>query len=168
MADRVSATIRIGGRLPAAGLPELIAIIEEDALGPEWDASFNDPEELATYLRDGAEGVSFYDDQVANGEFGRLQAFCVHYRLNYVLTYDGYGGQWSPARRIRRPDDEGDGVTCPLTEDQGEACVSSAQIKALGLTTLDEVLQHLERFDLAQVPAFEIVSDPRHHTGAEP
>src|SRR3546814_20058082 len=37
MADRVSASITIGGALPSALLPDFIALIEQQGLSTEWD-----------------------------------------------------------------------------------------------------------------------------------
>src|SRR3546814_14072553 len=37
MADRVSASITIGGALPSALLPDFIALIEQQCLSTEWD-----------------------------------------------------------------------------------------------------------------------------------
>ena len=153
MADRVSANIRVGGVLPADALAEFMRIIEEEDLGPGWDESFVDADELTAYICDGASGVSFYAHEVRRGEFDGLQAFCVRQGLTYVLTYDGFGGEWGPGRRIRRPEDGDVGVSCPLDADGGSACITAEQIKALGLTSVDAILSHLERFDLGETPA---------------
>ena len=37
MADRVSASITIGGTLPSMLLPEFITLIEQEGLSTEWD-----------------------------------------------------------------------------------------------------------------------------------
>jgi len=156
MSDRVDATITIGGPLPADRLEALIDAIEEDALGPEWDATFLTRDEVVAYLQDGAEGVTLYAREVASGELPSVQAFCVEVGLSYVLTYDGYGCQWGPARRIRRPGDEGEGVTCSLNADCGSACVTLGDIRYLGLADLEAVLAHLALFDDPHVPPLDI------------
>ncbi len=94
MADHVSASIKVGGVLAATQLAEFINLIGCEGLGPDWDGGFGNEAELRTYLADGDAGVTFYAHEVRGGEFEDLQAFCVSQGLTYVLTYDGYGGEW--------------------------------------------------------------------------
>ncbi len=92
MADRVSASIKVGGVLAATQLAEFINLIGCEGLGPDWDGGFESEAELRTYLSDGDAGVTFYAHEVRGGEFEDLQAFCMSQGLTYVLTYDGHGG----------------------------------------------------------------------------
>ena len=156
MADRVSASIKLGGDLPITLLPDLVRLIEDEDLGPHWDGPFTSEAEIRTYLAAAAAGLTLYANEVTSGEFEALQAFCVDHRLTYVLTYDGSGGLWAPGRRIRRPDDRGDGLTCTLDDSLGFACISADQIRALELRSLEDILAHLERFDLSETPPFTI------------
>lgn len=156
VADRVSASIKLGGDLPVTLLDDPVRLIEDEDLGPDWDGPFTSEAEIRTYLAGGAAGVTLYANEVSSGEFEALQAFCVDYRLTYVLTYDGSGGPWAPGRRIRRPDDRGDGFTCTLDDSLGFACISADQIRALQLGSIEDVLAHLERFDLSETPPLTI------------
>ena len=162
MADRVDATITIGGPVPADRLEDLLDAIEADHLGSDWEERFASRDDLRAFLQDGAEGVTLYGREVASGEFVELQAFCLEVGLTHVLTYDGYGGQWGPARRIWRPGDPGDGLTCSLNADGGFACVTSDDIRHLELADMEAVLQHLELFNDPHVPPLEISRDAGH------
>ena len=160
MDDRVSASLKVGGMLTSSALPEFIELLQEEDVGPYWDQSFQTEADLMAYLEDGASGVTFYAHEVRGGEFEDLQAFCVRQGLTYVLTYDGFGGGWAPGRRIRRPQDGGEGLTCTLHEDMGAACISGDQITALGFSTIADVLSHLERFNRSETPDLVIVAAP--------
>ncbi len=168
MADRVSASLKVGGVLPSSALPELIELIQQEGVGPDWGESFQTEGDLLAHLRNGASGVTFYAFRVRNGEFEDLQDFCARHGLTYVLSFDGLGGGWAPGRRIRRPQDRGQGLTCTLDGDRGAACLSADQIPALGLTTVQEILAHLERFDLSETPPFVIDDAPAASVEAAP
>ena len=152
MADRVSASIKVGRVVAATQLAEFTNLIDCEGLGPDWDGGFESEAELRAYLSDGDAGVTFYAHEVRDGEFEDLQAFC----MSQGLTYDGYAAEWGPGRRIRRPQDPGAGVSCPLDADQGYACIGAEQIATLGLRSLKDILAHLERFDLSETPPFVI------------
>lgn len=159
MADRVDATITIGGPVPADRLEDLLDAIEAERLRRDWEEPFQDRGDLLAHLQDGAEGVTFYGREVAGGEFDELQTFCQKVGLTYVLTYDGYGGEWGPARRIRRPGDVGDGLTCSLSADGGYACLTDDDIRFLGLADVEAILEHLRLFNDPHVPPLELPED---------
>ena len=159
MANRAGATITIGGPVPADRLEDLLQMIEAEGLGSDWDEPFSSRQELLSYLEAAAEGAAFYAREVADGEFDALQAFCVEVGLTYVLTSDGYSCEWGPSRRIRRPGDAGDGVTCSLNMDGGYACVSADDIRYLELADLEAVLAFLARFNDPRVPPLEFGRD---------
>lgn len=156
MSDRVSATLTIGGPVPRGRLDELIDAIEAEDVGPDWDVGFDSREDILAHLANGATGANLCRHEVAAGEFEGLQAVCMALGLAYVLTYDGYGGSWGPARRIWRPGDYGDGKTCSLESDGGAACVTAGDIRHHQFDSVDAVLAHLALFDDPHVPPLEI------------
>lgn len=156
MGNRVDATITIGGPVPADRLEDLLDAIESERLGRDWEERFQSRDDLLAYLRDGAEGVTLYGREVTGGEFDELQRFCVEVGLTYVLSYDGYGSEWGPSRRICRP---GDGLTCSLNADGGTPCVTADDIRFLEFADVEAVLAHLRLFDDPHVPPLEI-EDP--------
>ena len=168
MANRVSASLKVGGVLPSSALAEFIELILEQNLGPDWDEYFDDEADLSVHLADGAEGVTFYAHEVAGGEFEDLQAFCLRQGLTYVLTYDGFGGEWAPGRRIRRPEDRGEGMTCTLDADMGAACISADEITARGFGAVADILAHLDRFNRSETPDFVIDAAPAASTETAP
>jgi hypothetical protein len=72
MADRVSASITIGGALPTALLPDFIALIEQQCLSTEWDGEPFTPESLPDNSP-----LNLMAHEVAWGRFEELEAFCV-------------------------------------------------------------------------------------------
>lgn len=156
MSNRVDATITIGGPVPADRIEDLLATIEAERLGPDWEERFAGRDDLVAFLADGAVGVTFYARELPGGEFHGLQAFCAEVGLSYVLTYDGYGAEWGPARRIWRPGDTGDGLTCSLNADGGYACVTADDIRFLELADVEAIIAHLELFNAPNVPPLEL------------
>src|SRR3546814_8506405 len=72
MADRVSASITIGGTLPATALAGLAATIQLERLSTEWDGepfTLDDMPENAP--------LSLMAHEVAWGRFEQLEAFCI-------------------------------------------------------------------------------------------
>lgn len=150
MGNRVSASISIGGYVPADQIDALCEVIEGERLGPEWGDCFQDRGELLAYLQAAQDGADFYGTEVNGGEFDDLQAFCARHGLVYRLTYDGYGGEWGPATRLHHAD--GTEETCSLDADAGQACISRYDLAVLGFATVDELGTYLERFDRFRPP----------------
>lgn len=95
MADRVSASITIGGAITAAIHTELAAIIADDGLSTEWDGATFAPHE-----RKAGEPLRLCAHEVAWGRFEQLEAFCVERRLPFARWSDAYGGEWDPERVV--------------------------------------------------------------------
>ncbi len=145
MGDRVSAKIVIGGRVPADQVDALCEAIEDEGLGPDWDVIFETRADLLAYLRANQDGADLCAHEVNAGEFEILQAFCTTHRLVYQLVYDGYGGQWGPAMRLRHAD--GSEETCSLDRDGGDAVVGRHDLTVQAFASVDEVHAYLERFE---------------------
>lgn len=152
MADRVDATIQIGGTVPANRIEDLLDAIQAERLGPDWEERFCCREDLRRRLGSAEGPILLYGREVASGEFDDLQALCVEIGLTYVLSYDGYGAEWSPARRIWRPGSAGDGETCALSGDGGRACVTADDLRHHGFADLDALAAYLKGFDDPDVP----------------
>lgn len=157
MAEYVSARIRIGGRLPASLVREFAGRVLEERAGPDWGDRFEDLAHVEQHIRAGVGGVRLFGDVVRDGEFDALQAFCVANGLTYMLTYDGCGGNWGPARRRWRPGDEGQGLACALSEDGGQACITADEIAHFRFPDVAAVRAHLKAFDDELTPDLEIV-----------
>lgn len=106
MADRISASICIGGRLPRRKPGRFLAAIEQANVSLEWgDACYRPKtaEELLSSLEDGRVWVC--DDEVAYGEFPDLEEACRRLKLPYTrysegkYEYDPEVADWRPRMR---------------------------------------------------------------------
>lgn len=95
MADRVSASITIGGALPSALLPDFIALIEQQGLSTEWDGEPFTASDLT-----GNAALELMAHEVAWGRFEELEAFCVNNALPYSRWSGAYSGQWGAERVV--------------------------------------------------------------------
>lgn len=101
MADRVSASIVIGGAITAPQYDDLIEIIVSERLSIEWGgAPFN-----RTHRTVG-EPLRLYDHEVAWGCFEELEAWCLEHKLPFARWSGGYASQWGPERLVFTGDGE--------------------------------------------------------------
>lgn len=105
MADRVSASITIGGTIPPDRTAELCALIAEQGLATEWDGETFTPSDLV----DGVT-LDLFAPDVSWGIFGALEAWLVQQRLPFVRQSDGFAGSFSGERIVFR------GVEAATTE----------------------------------------------------
>ncbi len=147
MADRVSASIVIGGELDAPAFAELAELIAAERLAVEWDGDPFEPEH-----RVDGEPLRLFAHEVAGGRFEEIEDWCVMHRVPFVRWCGGYSGQWGPERVVAIGD--GKEVSYAVTEDD-EVVISRSTIAALG--SLDAIFAH---FDAAEfvVPAL-VVAD---------
>ncbi|QGP79404.1 hypothetical protein [Sphingobium sp. CAP-1] len=95
MADRVSASITIGGTLPSVLLPEFIALIENEGLSTEWDGDVFTGSELPENA-----ALDLMAHEVAWGRFEQLEAFCMTNALPFSRWSGAYPGQWGAERLV--------------------------------------------------------------------
>lgn len=95
MADRVSASITIGGDLPAELLLDLVRIIGDEGLSTDWDGS-----DFAASDLPGDAPLRLMAHEVAWGRFDGLEAFCVANRLPFARWSGAYSGQWGAERVV--------------------------------------------------------------------
>lgn len=79
MADRVSASIIIGGTIPRSLQPELAALVEAEGLSIEWDG---EPFTLSMLHENVALELMAYE--VARGRFEALESWCVELGLPFA------------------------------------------------------------------------------------
>ena len=82
MADYISASIILGGKIPEAKLNQLATAIMQDAAGPEPGERFGGIDEILAYLREGGV-IRLCDDQARYGEFGMIQDACHELDLSF-------------------------------------------------------------------------------------
>jgi hypothetical protein len=83
MADRVSASIVIGGAVSGDQYQALCALIRDECLCTEWDGDLFTPEQLV----DG-ESLSLYAHEVPWGCFNALEQYC----CNNAIAYHRWSG----------------------------------------------------------------------------
>ena len=95
MADRVSASITIGGTLRASQLPAFAEAIANEGLSTEWDG---EPFALGD-LPEG-EPLALMAHEVAWGRFEGLEAFCIAHGLFFARWSGAYACQWGAERTV--------------------------------------------------------------------
>lgn len=142
MADRVSASISIGGVLSASAYAELIEIIASEGLATEWDGEPFEPHHHVP----GAPLRLFAHD-VAGGSFDELESWSLSRRVPFVRWSGGYSGQWGPERVVATGD--GSALSYAVTEDD-EVVVSRSKVEALG--SIEAVIAFFDAAEFAVPP----------------
>lgn len=150
MADRVSASITIGGAVPADQLVAFAEAIQNEGLFTEWGGEPFDLRELPT---DGP--LSLMAHEVAWGRFEELEAFCIEHGLPFARWSGGYGCEWGPERLVF----SGSGEPQSYDADENDRIVISRDVvDRLGI--LEAIVAHFEAADIP-IPPLVVASDKR-------
>ncbi|WP_254295346.1 hypothetical protein [Sphingomonas tagetis] len=149
MADRASASIRLGGALRHSRTPELCRIITAEGLSTEWDGA---PFEIDEIPAD--RPLELMADQVRGGTFEELEAFCVENGLPFSRSCDPYVGGWDGERLVF--DGVGDPRSYRITSNDN-VVMTFAELCDLG--TMEAIASHFA--------AAEIVIPPLSFVGGE-
>lgn len=142
MADRVSASIVIGGLLDAAEYGQLAEIIAAEGLAIEWDGELFEPRHRVE-----GEPLRLFAHEVTGGSFDDLETWCLAHQLTFVRWCGGYSGQGGPERVVAPGD--GTSASYAVCEDD-EVVVSRGTIEKLG--TLAAVDAHFDAAEFAVPP----------------
>jgi hypothetical protein len=142
MADRVSASIIVGGTLDADEFAELADLIASEALAIEWDGEPFQPHHHVP-----GEPLRLFAHEVAGGSFDDLESWCLSHRAPFVRWCGGYSGQWGPERVVATGD--GSAASYAVTEDD-EVVISRSTIEMLG--SYEAVLAHFDAAEFAVPP----------------
>jgi len=142
MADRVSASITIGGSVSAATYAELATIIADEGLATEWDGETFTPDQHVP-----GEPLRLFAHEVAWGRFEALEAFCVAERLPFARWSGAYPGQWDPERVVF--DGSGEPRSFGASEDN-EVVVGRHSVEALG--SYEAIIANFDAADFAVPP----------------
>lgn len=155
MADRVSASISIGGSISRSTYAELVEHIRAEGLATEWDGELFD-----TDHRTVGTSLNLFAHEVAGGCFDALESWCVQNRLPFARWSGGYAGQWGPERVIHR----GEGILSSYVVTEDDVVVIAREaIERLG--SLDAVLAHFDDADFA-VPPLAVEGDDHSATAS--
>lgn len=142
MADRVSATITIGGSLPADQLLELAAIIIGEGLSTDWDG-----EDFSTSQIVPESSLTLRAHEVAWGRFEDLEAFCIAEHLPFVRWSGAYAGQWGAERVVFTGADE---PASFAADEDDHVLIDRSTIDRLG--TIETVRAHFDLADFVVPP----------------
>lgn len=142
MADRVSASITLGGVLSAADYATLAEIIASERLSIEWDGPPFEPSHRAVNSP-----LRLYAHDVAWGRFEALEDWCIEKRLAFARWSGGYAGQWGPERTVFT----GDGAPTSYAADEEDYVVMRKDM-ARSLRSIEAILAYFDAAD-AEIPA---------------
>ncbi|PAL19382.1 hypothetical protein [Sphingopyxis sp. GW247-27LB] len=149
MADRVSASIELGGSLTAADYAELSEIIASEGLSTEWDGEPFEPDHRTV-----GESLSLYAHEVAWGRFEMLETWCVEKSLPFVRWSGAYAGQWGAERVVFTG--AGEPVSYAADEDD-YVVIGRGTVEKLG--SLDAIIAYFDAAD-THVPPLVVEGDP--------
>lgn len=142
MADRVSASITIGGNLPASLLIELARVIGDEGLSTDWDGSTFTISEL----RDG-KPLILMAHEVAWGRFEGLETFCTENGLPFTRWSGSYPGQWGAERTVFTGSGE---PQCYAADEDDYVLVGRCTAQRLG--SFEAILAHFDAADFTVPP----------------
>lgn len=148
MADRVSASIIVGGTVDADEFGELADVIASEGLAIEWDGEPFEP-----HHRIAGKPLRLFAHEVAGGSFDDLESWCLSHQLPFVRWCGGYSGQWGPERVVATGD--GSSTSYAITEDD-EVVISRSTVEALG--SMEAIAAHFDAAEFAVPPL--IVRNP--------
>lgn len=149
MADRVPASIHIGGEISAAVFAELLHIIAFEGLSPEWGGEPFDPAKRIV-----GEPLALFDESCAWGKIDNLEAFCVEHGLPFVRWSGSYPGEWSPERLVYR----GSGTVDSYMIDESDRVLIDRRLLS-DLGSLDAALAYFDAAEF-EVPPLVVAGDP--------
>jgi len=148
MADRVSATIELGGVLSSLNYAELAEIIAGEGLSIEWDGPQFDP-----HHRTEGDSLRLFAHEVAWGRFEELEAWCVMRGMPFVRWSGAYMGQWGAERVVFT----GEGARQSYAADEDDYVVIGRHT-AEKLGSFEAIIAHFDAADF-KVPPLVIDSE---------
>ncbi len=149
MADRVPASIQIGGNISAAVFAELLHIIAFEGLSSEWGGEPFDPASRIV-----GEPLALFDESCAWGKIDNLEAFCVEHGLPFVRWSGSYPGEWSPERLVYR----GTRTVDSYMIDENDRVLLDRRL-LVDLGSIDAAMAYFDAAEF-EVPPLVIESDP--------
>lgn len=142
MADRVSASITLGGTLSPARYGELSELIAAEGLATEWDGESFEPDH-----RTRGEPLQLFAHEVPWGRFDRLETWCVGQGVPFARWAGGYPGEWTAERVVFT----GAGEPRSYTADEDDRIlIDRGTVTQLG--SVEAILAHLDAADAVVPP----------------
>ena len=95
MADRVYASIVLGGTISITAFDELAQLIEQEGLSTEWDGEPFQPGDVSP-----GDPLRLFAHEVAWGRFEALESWCVASGTPFTRWSGAYAGQWGGERVV--------------------------------------------------------------------
>ncbi|MDT9600431.1 hypothetical protein [Sphingosinicella rhizophila] len=149
MADRVSASITLGGIISPTLFAELAELVAAEGLSIEWDG---EPFEPAHRIP--GEPLRLYAHEVPWGRFDRLENWCVANGIAFARWAGGYPGEWTAERVVFA----GTGAPHSFTADEDDRIyIDRSTVEHLG--SVEAILAHFDAAD-ATVPPLILEGEP--------
>ena len=142
MADRVSASITIGGSVTVTIYATLCAVILDEGVSIDWDGTPFVPEEAPP-----GEPLKLYALEAAWGRFEELENYCVRAKLPFVRWSGGCCGSFGPERAVFTG---GGDIRLFVVDEADTVLVSRETVERLG--SIAELRAHFDAADLAVPP----------------
>ena len=142
MADRVSASIVLGGTISTVALAELAKLIEQEGLSIDWDGEPFQPGDITP-----GQPLSLHAHEVAWGRFEALESWCVANAVPFARWSGAYAGQWGAERVVF----SGDGEPASFAADEDD-CVLIGRDTAERLGSIEAIRAHFAAADFAVPP----------------
>lgn len=146
MGDRVSVSITIGGRLPAALIDDFVSLLQAERLSTEWGGEVFDRDQFPQ-----DEPLRLFAHEVRNGEIGDVEDFCCTNDLPFV-RWSGSSASFDAEIVIWT----GQGDRHSFTANDNQNIVLSAD-EALELGSYEAITAHFTE-GAYEPPAFAIAS----------
>ena len=137
MADRVSASIVLGGAITPAAFAQLAALAELEGLSTECDGEPFQPDHLTP-----DQPLSLCAHEVAWRRFEALESWCVANAVPFARWSGAYAGQWGAERLVF----SGDGEPAAFAADEDD-CVLIGRDTAERLGSIEAIRAHFDAAD---------------------
>lgn len=142
MADRVSVTFTLGGRLSLIDYQGLVSVVVSEGLSTDWDG----PEFEASHRTEG-EALELFANEVAWGRVERLETFCADHGLPYRFWAGGFFAEWSAERIVYRGDGAPDSF---IVDESDRVLIDRGEIERRG--SIEAVLAYFEAAEFTVPP----------------
>ncbi len=144
MAERVSASITIGGSLTLTQYGRLCELVIAEGLCIEWDGRLFEAGDHTS-----GDPLSLFAHEVAYGSFHELEAWCGDNHLPFARWAGAYSGQWGARRVVFLG--QGQPIYYPADEDD---CLVIDEIKVRELGSIEAILAY---FETAETPIPQLI-----------
>jgi hypothetical protein len=142
MADRVSATIIIGGTMSVATFALLSRVIVDEDLSTDWEGT----RFTGTDMPQG-EPLSLFATEVAWGRFEELENYCARTGIPFRRWSGGCGGSFGPERAVFTG--SGD-IQLFVVDEDDEVVIGRGTVEKLG--SIAAILGHFDAADFVVPP----------------